>query len=301
MKIGMIDLGASPGHIFPNLPLMKLSAWHKRRGDEVEFYEPLSGHYDKVYASKVFDFAPDYDYPIYADEVVYGGTGYSLETVLPPEAESVYPDYSLYGVKDMAYGFLTRGCPRGCGFCVVTEKEGPVSRKVSELSGFWNGQRNIKLLDPNLLACNERETLLKQLAGSGAWIDFSQGLDIRLMTEDIAGLIMNCKIKMLHFAWDSEKDSGIVCRSLELFKRRTGIDMRKARVYVLVNYDTDFEFDLYRVYALKSLGYDPYIMIYDKQAADRKYRQLQRWVNNKFIFRSGGAERFEDYLAGVRK
>lgn len=164
MKIGLIDVD---GHNFPNIPLMKISAWHKKSGDEVEWYNPLiSGHMDKVYMSKVFSFTPDYPYFVDADEVIKGGTGYCISMAdgkevfdkgknieLPPEMEHIYPDYSLYGVTNAAYGFMTRGCPRGCEFCHVKDKEGRCSVKVADLSEFWKGQENIVLCDPNILAC----------------------------------------------------------------------------------------------------------------------------------------------------
>lgn len=100
-----------------------------------------------------------------------------------PQAESMYPDYDLYGISDTAYGFLTRGCPRQCPFCIVSKKEGKTSYKVADLSDFWNGQRYIKLLDPNLLASSECENLLQQFIESRAWVDISQGLDVHLMTK----------------------------------------------------------------------------------------------------------------------
>ena len=79
MKIGLI---AVDGHNYPNIPLMKLAAWHKQNGDMVEWYEPLfSGHMDRVYMSKVFSFTPDYQYCIDADQVIKGGSGYCIETV----------------------------------------------------------------------------------------------------------------------------------------------------------------------------------------------------------------------------
>lgn len=149
MKIGLIDID---GHNFPNIPLMKLSAWHKAQGDSVEWYQPLiSGHMDKVYCAKVFSFTPDYAYHIDADQVVKGGTGYHIhlqngreiwqgaDVNLPEEIEHTYPDYDLYGIKDTAYGFLSRGCPRGCFFCHVKSKEGMRSRKVANLCEFWGG------------------------------------------------------------------------------------------------------------------------------------------------------------------
>ena len=144
MRIGLIDVD---GHNFPNLPLMKLSAWHKARGDTVEWYEPLfSGHMDKVYMSKVFTFTPDYQYFVDADVIEKGGTGYFYPDggkPLDEEVEHIYPDYSLYPelTKDTAYGFMTRGCPRGCDFCIVGKKEGKCSVKVADLKDFWDGQK----------------------------------------------------------------------------------------------------------------------------------------------------------------
>lgn len=292
MKIGLIDVD---GHNFPNLPLMKLSAHHKARGDDVEMIFPMH-HYDRVYMSKVFDFTPDFNTVINADEIVTGGSGYDLKSLLSKEIETIYPDYSLYNIKNTAYGFLTRGCPRKCAFCIVSKKEGRKSKKVSDLRQFWDGQKEIKLLDPNLLACTERLELLDQLIKSKAWVDFTQGLDIRLMTDDCIDKFKQIKTKMIHFAWDGEKDSDTIIKNLMHFKQATNIDMRKARIYVLVNFDTSFEYDLERIYKINEHGYDPYVMIYEKESCDKKYNHLQRWVNNKYIYRSGQANTFEDYM-----
>ncbi|MFT8313204.1 MAG: radical SAM protein [Clostridium sp.] len=289
MKIGILDVD---GHNFPNLALMKISAWHKKQGDEVEMFFPLM-HYDRVYMSKVFTFTKDFDTCINADEIIKGGTGYGLGNKLADEIEHIYPDYSLYGIKDTAYGFLTRGCPRNCDFCIVGKKEGTCSHKVADLKEFWNGQKEIKLLDPNLLAAKEHLELLDQLINSKAWIDITQGFDIRLTGPENIEKIKQMKIKMLHFAWDKEKDEKIIVEKLKQFKELTGFNRRKLGVYMLTNFDTTFEYDLYRIYKLKELGYDPYIMIYNKWKAPQKIRYLQRWVNNKIIFMS--CQKFEDY------
>lgn len=278
---------------------MKISAWHKTQGDSVEWWNGFK-HYDRVYQSKVFDstYTPDNEFCIQADEVIKGGTGYGLDNKLPDEIEHIMPDYSLYGTTNTAYGFLTRGCPRACPFCIVAEKEGLNSVKVADLSEWWQGQKNIVLLDPNLLACREHIDLLNQLSQSGAWVNFTQGLDARMLTENNIEALNGVKTKMVHFAWDLMKESEAVIKGLELYAKQGAVqDFRKRRVYVLCNYDTTQEENLYRVYKLKEMQYDPYIMIYDKPHAPKEAKRLARWVNNKFIFRS--CERFEDYSSAT--
>lgn len=307
MKIGLIDVD---GHNFPNLPLMKLSARHKQQGDSVEWYEPMfTGHCDRVYMSKVFTFSPDYEYYIDADEIVRGGTGYSYPDggkPLPDEIEHIYPDYSIYNdripeTRDTAYGFLTRGCPRGCDFCIVGKKEGHCSVKVANLEELWRGQKNIVLLDPNMFACRDWKDLSQQLIDSQAWVDFSQGCDIRIMTEEKADTLRQMKIKQIHFAWDRYEDRDMIVPKFREFKRITGWDKRKLGVYVLCNFNTTLEQDLERVYTLRELGYNPYIMIYDKNSVKRgsNLRRLQRWVNSRTAFYA--VEKFEDYKRGDKQ
>ena len=295
MKIGLW----SDCHNFPSLPLMKLSAYHKSTGDNVSEYMPLE-HYDKVYASKVFSFTKDIDdtYEVNADEVIKGGTGYcisvengkevydnSKNTSLPNEIEHIYPDYALYPQYDFAAGFLTRGCPRGCEFCLVGKKEGRCSHQVAELSEFWRGQKEIKLLDPNLLACKEHENLLKALIESNALIDFTQGIDIRLTNPDNITLLNQIKVKRLHFAWDNPKDD--LTEYFKRFQKYTSIkDYARKGVYILTNFGSTIDEDLYRIYTLRDLGFAPYVMIYEKNTAPQDIRYLQRWCNNRLIFRS---------------
>lgn len=337
MKIGLIDVD---GHNFPNIPLMKISAWHKKQGDSVEWYNPMfSGHMDKVYMSKVFSFTPDYQYFIDADEVVKGGSGYCINLVdddskqpvyteqdciflindnyencngiflpkkkevfdkskdieLPYEIEHIYPDYSIYGITDTAYGFLTRGCPRGCEFCHVEAKEGRVSRKVADLNEFWNGQKNIVLCDPNILGCRQWKELLQQLIDSKAWVDINQGLDIRLMTEEKAEMLKQVKMKQLHFAWDRYQDKNAILPKFEMFKKKTNINERNLIVYVLCNFDTTIEQDLERIYTLRDMGYWAYVMLYNKDSIPKGHelRKIARWVNNRFIFAK--CKTFDEY------
>lgn len=312
MRIGLVDVD---GYNFPNLPLMKISAYHKSLGDQVEWYEPLKGlmqEYDKVYISKVFSFSKDYDMPVYAKEVQRGGTGYCITNVngreifdeskninLPDEIEHIYPDYSLYPdyTKDTAYGFLSRGCPRGCDFCIVKYKEGLCSRKVADLDEFWRGQKNICLCDPNILACKEWEDLLGQLIESKAKVDFNQGLDIRLMTDRKAEMLAEIPIQSIHFAWDRYEDKDFILPKFLQFRKRSKVRNKDLQVYVLVG-DREprvLPEDLERIYWLRDNGFAPYVMIYDKYDLPKGHelKKLQRWVNNRIVFWSTNS--FDEY------
>lgn len=314
MKIGLIDVdnwGKLSG-CFPNLPLMKLSAWHKRQGDAVGWYDGT--HCDLVYMSKVFSFTPDYPDTVDADRVVRGGSGYAIhlengrevyrpeeDPKLPEEIEHIYPDYELYGITDTAYGFIQRGCPRGCDFCHVKAMQGLRPHKVADLSEFWRGQKNIVLLDPNITAAKGWREIFQQLIDSKAWIDFSQGLDIRLMTPEKAEMLGRMKIKNVHFAWDKFEDSGIIYPRLKAFRDATGWDRHKVTVYVLCNFNTTIQQDLLRVYAIRNLGFQPYIMRYDKEHIKKgsEINALARWVN--FVPLFWKYKTFEEYKACNRK
>lgn len=292
-KIGLIDVDS---HHYPNLVLMKISAYHKSKGDTVEWWNAFMS-YDRVYQAKIFteEYTKDNEYFIKADEVIKGGTGYDLKNKLPNEIEHIFPDYSIYPTKDTAYGFLTRGCPRGCHFCVVAEKEGMKSIQVADLTEFWNGQKNIEVLDPNLLACKNHITLLKQLSETNSTVNPNQGLDCRLLTEDNIYWLNQIKIKTMHFAWDYIREEMSVIKGLELYNKYGKIrEKRNKFVYVLVNYDTTMEENLYRIYKLRDMGYAPYVMIYNKPSASVEIKRLQRWTNNRYIFWS--CEKFEDYM-----
>ena len=298
MKIALVDVDS---HNFPNLVLMKLSAWHKNRGDEVTLMsaedalneENLIFKYDKIYGACVFSGQEETLNELEKRGVHLGGTGTRYREILPYEVEHIMPDYSLYGITDTAYGFLTRGCPRNCPFCVVAQKEGRKSYKVADVSEWWDGQEKIKLIDPNLLACSEHLELLKKLAETGAYIDITQGLDARLLTAKNIELINELKIKNLHFAWDNPRDN-FTKSALENFKKLSKVkEQRKMIVYVLVNYWSSLEEDLDRIYWLRENGFEPYVMVYDKINAPKKIKKMQRWVNNRRIFNV--VKNFEDY------
>lgn len=299
MVIGLIDVD---GHNFPNLALMRISSYWKSQGAKVEWHSQLSGHYDKVYMSKVFSFSRDYDYYIDADEIYKGGSGYAIELVngrevyhkeldadLPQDIEQCSPDYTIYPQYDYAIAQTTRGCPRGCPFCIVASKEGRCSHKVADVSQFWQGQKHIDVIDPNITACKERFELYQQYIDTGASITFNQGLDIRLITDKDIYYLNKMKSIDIHFAWDNPKDDLIDL--FADFKNKFKYKLLPT-VYCLTNFNSTMDENLYRINELCKLGYRPYVMVYDKKHAPKEIKQLQRWCNNRFIFNSCS---FEDY------
>lgn len=305
MNVGLVDVD---GHNFPNLALMRISAYHKAQGDHVEWWLGDLFHYDLVYKSKVFSdaYSKDTPDPVNCDKVVKGGTGYNIflrggveiydkskDTQLPPEIERMFPDYSIYPQFKFAVSMTSRGCPRGCAFCHVAAKEGRCSVKVADVSNFWNGQKEIQVLDPNITACKEKRSLFEQYIETGANIVFNQGLDIRLLSEEDVEQLNRMRLRDIHFAWDNPKDD--LEDKFRQYAKRTKHKHHGGfgTVYCLTNFNSTLKEDLHRIYTLRDIGFDPYVMIYNKASAPQEIRDLQRWCNNRLIFKS--EPKFENY------
>lgn len=300
MRIGLIDFDGK----IPNLALMKLSSYHKARGDDVLFGDiPLD--VDLVYCSVIFPWnwpkaaRLKHAYP----RIEFGGTGFDIKKCLPPEIEACVPDYGLYtqeevysrvcrgiGTKDaklgkaetirtMGIGFTSRGCVRNCAFCVVPQKEGSL-RQDSEIKDIIRPNTNvITLLDNNLTADPYCLDKLAEIRDRGLVVDINQGVDVRLMTDEKAKAFSEVKhLRSLHYAWDIMEHEQQVLRGIEVLSRH--VKKWQQMCFMLVGFNTNFEEDMYRFLRLTEIGIKPYVMIYNKQG-DTRLKHFARWVNSR--------------------
>lgn len=285
MKIRLVDVDG----IMPVIPLMKIATYYKSQGHDVEWHNPMADNIlspDKVYASKLFDFTPDYQY--FPDcEIVKGGTGYDITSKLPPEIENITDlDYSIYPTCDYSMQFYSRGCIRNCPFCVVRQKEGFI--KTVEPMGLNPRGKHIEVLDNNFFANPEWKWAVEQLIKIGQPVNL-HGVDARIMTEEHAYNLNRLKhYKQIHIAWDSPKDN-LTPRLQDITK---WIKPYKLMCYVLIGYWSTEAEDIYRVEKLRELGIDPFVMPFNKK--DDYQKRFARWVNHKAIFKT---VKWQDYKA----
>lgn len=299
MNIGLHDAEKDyfKSKSFPNYALMKISAWHKAQGDNVEWWNPLC-RYDRVYSSKVFDFTP-VD-PYLPEDAIRGGTGYRdlpMDKELPPEIDGMYPDYSIYPECDYAIGYLTRGCPNHCRWCIVPKKEGQIRpyRKWQDIAR--KDTDKLVLMDNNILACDYGIGQLKSLIGSGYRIDLNQGMDARLVTDEVARILWQIKwIRFIRFSCDQKSQIEPIRRTIELLGKY-GVKPYRIFIYLLVT--TDIQDAADRVEALK--GYKA-INLYAQ--AERNERlgimpnKMQLEFQQRYVYGGGyRSETWEEYCA----
>lgn len=267
---------------WPNLALAKIAASQRAKGHNVEWFMPLR-EYDRVYASKVFTDTPDDPYlPPFA---AIGGTGYGTHWTLDEETEAAKPDWSLWPTWTRDVGFTTRGCVRRCPFCVVPEKEGRL-RVVGEFGDVWTGRSELVLLDANLTAApmGHFRKLCDGATRARVRLNFSQGLDARLLTDEHAAILRRTKTtRAIHMAFDNTRDEAAVRAAVKTM-HRAGWPASRLMFYVLIGFDSNHEQDMERVQIVKSLGADPFVMPFDRH--DPYQRRFARWVNNMTAFNS---------------
>ena len=294
MLIGLHDSDATD---FPNYALMKISAWHKAQGDEVEWWMPLL-QYDRVYSSKVFTFTPDD--PYLPEDAIKGGTGYGLYQDLPREIDECFPDYSIYPSVDYAIGYLTRGCIRKCPWCVVPKKEGRIRPYRTWREVKRPDSNKIVFMDNNVLACEHGLEQIESMVGEDVRIDFNQGLDARLITADVASLLSQVKwIRHIRMSADTDAMLDVVLDRIRLLGEY-GVKPYRVFVYVLVQDVISAE---RRVLALRDIGAECFAQPYRDFTTNAEppddLKRFARWVNDKAIFKT--VARFADYRKGVKK
>lgn len=314
MAIGLIDIDGK----LPNLALMKISTYYKGLGEQVEFVQE-DKKYERIYASCLFTWNRDKCLEIlnvYGDKLTLGGTGWDFietdgklaevtHTELPVEIEKCTPDYDLYTVDmiyekackggiaskasklkksqiivDMGIGFTSRGCIRSCPFCIVPKKEGHFHR-VAEIKDIINPRSNIiTLYDNNLTADPDCIDKLHEIRDRNLKVDISQGIDVRLLTEEKAKALGEVKyLRSLHYAWDLMENESKIIEGIKLLKQF--VKPWRHMCFILTGFNTTFDEDMYRISKLIELGIKPYVMKYNKRTDDIRLNQLAGWVNSR--------------------
>lgn len=295
MKIGLIDVD---GHGFPNLALMKISAYHKAKGDSVEWANPLFGDYDRVYKSKVFTFTVDDTTP-YDYDVICGGTGYDLASKLPEDIDLIQPDYSIYPSidKKTAYGFLTRGCPNKCKWCVVPQKEGGIKPYMDVDDIAIDGRTNLILMDNNILACEYGVEQIKKIVERGYRVDFNQAMDARLVTEDIAKILAQVRwISVIRFGCDTPKQIEECKRAMSLIDKHRK-NPASYLLYTMIGDNIDecyVRLSAFRDYKRVRIQAQPFRDFNNpNQVIPQWQKDMARWANRKELYMSCD---FKDYV-----
>ena len=269
MRVGLYNVDST----IPNLALMKISAHHKSIGDEVDWcLSPIEAlTFDKVYGSQIFTDSERWGAP----NLEMGGSGYDKLKKLPQEIYDIDPDYTIYPDYKDSMGFTTRGCVRNCDFCFVPEMEGRIRRDFS-LERMYRGG-NLFLLDNNILGIKGAfEETLEFCKNNKCKVEFNQGLDVRLMSEENTKLFLDNKRYILKpkFAFDDIK----YLPAVELFCKRIGNKCSRMLWYVYA--DENWESALERCLILKRFNQKPYVMRNKRIAKDKKYVVLAHWCNN---------------------
>lgn len=339
MKIAVIDadLLNKKKNRFPNLACMKISGFYKEQGHEVELltdYDLVSS-YDRVFISKVFTDTIVPDEVLNLPNVEYGGTGFFYDKAprLPEEIEHHFPDYDLYfnwiedqvaeakqkwvesekdedfneigfrkkfsSYTDYSIGFTTRGCIRGCSFCVNQNyRKCSLHSPVSE---FLDPNRPyIYLLDDNVLSCPQWKQIFEDLNETGKRFRFHQGMDERLLTDEKCEVIFNSNwIGDFIFAFDNIKDRRLVERKLQLIRKHTDRENIKFYCFCAYNHDKPEHYndlfwakdilDLFeRIRMLMVFRCLPYVMRYqDYKLSPHRgmYVTIARWCNQPSFFK----------------
>lgn len=285
----------------PNLALMKISAWHKAQGDQVGFNTPNP---TRVYASVIFKRnihrldGLKFFYP--NAEILTGGSGADLKLKLPTEIEYLRPDYELYPGTDYSLGFTTRGCVRNCYFCIVPRKEGKITRWQHPCE--WVIHDKAKLLDNNWYADPEWFFETSQwFIDHEIKIDVNQGMDIRLITPEIAQQLEKLRwFAPIHFAFDDDKETKAVLDGIEILKDAgMGSTLRSSGFfYVYCHNDQHYDSAVNRCRILKKEGVSAFVMANMDEPQTQRVKNLKRWANRPWLFWKIDIEEYKQNIKG---
>lgn len=300
MRIGIVQIDGKEyqGTLFPNMALMKIAGHYERQGDQVEWYlgNLWADQYDKIYASKIFSFSQMPDLP---SNTIIGGTGIDFFNRLPDEIEASPVSYSLYPECNFHVGFSMKGCRFNCGFCCVPTKEGRPKHEnyIEELLSNPNGGNRLMLLDNDFFGGPFWRSHLEEIRRLNLKACFVQGINIRIITEEQAGLLATVryyskdfKQRYLSFAWDRFFDKKLVMKGIRICND-AGIPSNHMQFFVLIGYKSTPEQDYERVMTLRELGCMPFVMPYNK--ADPYQKAFARWVNKRQLFKSCSWEEYK--------
>lgn len=275
MRIGIVQVDGKlyQGTLFPNIALMKIAGYHEQLGDNVEWYlgDLWADQYDKIYASKIFSFSEMPQLP--SGKTIIGGTGIDFSNRLPNDIEASPISYSLYPDCNFHVGFSMKGCRFACKFCCVPKKEGRPYRYngIDELIVNPNGGNRLMLLDNDFFGGPTWRSDLERVIALKLKVCFVQGLNIRIITEEQASLLAQCRYyskdfrqRYLSFAWDRYNDGKLIKKGIEICNS-AGIPCKHMQFFVLIGFDTTPEQDYERVMTLREIGCMPFVMPYKKE------------------------------------
>lgn len=266
MRIALYNLESK----VENTALMQISFYHKKLGDQVEWYSPLfHNEYYKIYCGSLFSFS---DKRTVTSNMICGGTGFNITSRLPKEIEECDLDYSIYPKCETSYLWFSRGCFRECPFCVVPTKEGMI-RPIEPKNLNPNG-KYVTVMDNSFTANPLFYDAVEYLKKIGQPVDIQCGIDARIFSEKQGESLKKLRhYKQIHTAWDDPRED--LTDKLKLMAGCFG--KSNIQVYVLIGYWSTREEDLRRVEIILSLGLDAWIMPYDKR--DPYQRAFERWCN----------------------
>lgn len=158
------------------------------------------------------------------------------------EAEDLKPDYSIVREWGSNILFSSRGCIRRCGFCAVPKLEGDISARKTIMDLIDRRLNKIVLWDNNILATPNWLDIFSELEELGYEVDFNQGFDARLITQEVADRLSRLKIRVVRLPFDNSRDRQAVNRAISL-SSEADVRKRKIVVYTLFNYaDTPNDF-----------------------------------------------------------